>query len=170
MSSSGSVMKGVGPLLSEPFVLRNISFSVLILAISRRSFSFSPLSDVDWFCRLVNLASRSFTCLSLRSRNARCLPASQLTNRQRGMCTYAARFCAFLRLCCGVRKSFSSLLLLARAVIGSSGETSFGEILMLRWSCSAREMLCGGRALSVGETDRFGGGGWCDCDKKVFGS
>ena len=52
-------------------VARRISFSVLIFCRSRFSFSFSL---VVWLCaasRLANFASRSLTCRSLRSRNAR---------------------------------------------------------------------------------------------------
>jgi hypothetical protein len=103
------------------FHQRKISFSVAIFASSLFRRSFSLLRDVDCCSRVVSLASRSFTCRSLRSRKARWLKASILVGETLvhiGECkstrkTYAALFCAFRRLWAGVKLSFSSLLLLA---------------------------------------------------------
>ena len=66
-------------------------------------------------CDLVSsetLVSKSLRCCSLRSRKARCLCGCEHGILGYSNMAYAALFCAFLLFCCGVKLSFSSLLLL----------------------------------------------------------
>lgn len=77
--------------------------------------------------------------------------------------SYAALFCAFLRLCCGVKLSFSSLLLLA--ITGSSGVKSLPGPGRPFISMSDIETI---------ELWRPGAGGdwvdWCGWARNVVGS
>lgn len=101
---------------------RSCSFSACAFCSSNFRRSLSDCRDDVVVVRRFSLASRSRTCRSFRSRNARCLReivefGDGLHDQEH---TYAARFCAFLLDCAGVTGSFSSLLPLRTLCISAS--------------------------------------------------